>query len=187
MKKICVFCGSSTGSGNRYMSMATELGSALAKQGYDLVYGGASVGCMGAIANSVLAAGGKVTGVIPQAISDMEAAHTGLTSLEVVSDMHIRKARMMELSDGFIALPGGLGTLEEIFEALTWQQLGFHSKPCALLNSDGYYQKLDEFLQHASAQGFVKNAHRENLLISDSVEGVLNKLKNWQAVVVPKL
>ncbi len=169
------------------MNIAHELGKALTECGYGLVYGGASVGTMGAIADSVLAYGGNVTGVIPQAISDLEVAHGGLTRLEVVDDMHQRKARMMQLADAFIAMPGGLGTLEEIFEVLTWSQLGFHSKPCGLLNADGFYNKLDAFLQHADTQGFIKSAHRESLLISDSVTGIIDKLIRWQPSAVSKL
>jgi uncharacterized protein (TIGR00730 family) len=139
MKNICVFCGSSSGIGESYMASARQLGVTLVERG--LVYGGASVGTTGAVADAVLQAGGQVTGIIPQAIADLEVAHSGLTNLEVVKDMHQRKARMMALSDGFVAMPGGLGTLEELFEALTWPQLGFHIKPCAVLNTDGYYNK----------------------------------------------
>lgn len=187
MKYICVFCGSSTGTGDVYMDGARELGEALVNHGYGLVYGGASVGTMGAVADSVLAAGGEVIGVIPQAISDMEVAHQGLTRLEIVDDMHQRKARMMSLSDAFIAMPGGLGTLEEIFEALTWLQLGFHSKPCGLLNSDGFYQKLDEFLRHADDQGFVKSEHRQNLLIADTTQSLIDQLVAWKGNGASKL
>ena len=142
---------------------------------------------MGAIADSVLDAGGVVTGVIPQAIADMEVAHTGLSKLEVVDDMHQRKARMMALSDAFLAMPGGLGTLEEIFEAVTWLQLGFHSKPCALLNTGGFYQKLYEFLHHAERQGFVKKAHRENLLMIDSINDLFVSIQKWKGSGISKL
>jgi len=151
------------------------------------VYGGASVGTMGAIADSVLQAGGEVTGVIPKAISDMEVAHAGLTRLEVVDDMHQRKSLMMELSDAFIAMPGGLGTLEEIFEALTWLQLGFHSKPCGLLNANGFYHALDQFLRHAESEGFVKSAHRKNLIISNSAPELLELIIGWQLTKITKL
>ena len=176
MKNICVYCGSSSGKSEVYMKGAGELGELLAEHDIGLVYGGASVGIMGGVADAVLAAGGNVTGVIPQAISDMEVAHTGLSKLEVVADMHQRKSRMMELSDGFIAMPGGLGTLEEIFEALTWLQLGFHSKPCALFNIDNYYSKLLGFLQHASEEGFVKKTHTDMLLLGDTANAVLEQL-----------
>lgn len=187
MKKLCVFCGSSSGNGDSYMNGAKKLGKTMVEHGYSLVYGGASVGTMGAIADSVLQAGGDVIGVIPQAISDMEVAHSGLTRLEVVDNMHQRKSRMMTLSDGFIAMPGGLGTLEEIFEALTWLQLGFHSKPCGLLDADEFYQKLDAFLRHAEQEGFIKSVHRENLLIGDSAEKVIGLLENWQENRLEKL
>ena len=187
MKKICVYCGSSSGKSPAYMKGASELGTLLAEQDIALVYGGASVGTMGAVADAVLDAGGKVVGVIPQAISDMEVAHTGLSELEVVADMHQRKARMMELSDGFIAMPGGLGTLEEIFEALTWLQLGFHSKPCALFNINDYYSKLLEFLQHATEQGFVKSTHTDMLLLGDTANSVLEQLLNAKLKFESKL
>ena len=169
------------------MKSARKLGGAIAAGGFGLVYGGASVGTMGAIADSVLQAGGRVTGVIPQSIADMEVAHTGLSTLEVVDDMHQRKARMMLLSDGFIAMPGGLGTLEELFEALTWLQLGFHSKPCAVLNSNGYYDKLLAFLDHASQQGFVKKSHVDQLLSAGTPEEVMKILVNYTASFEPKL
>jgi uncharacterized protein (TIGR00730 family) len=187
MKNICVFCGSSNGLGDSYMESARKLGAVIVAGGFGLVYGGASVGTMGAIADSVLQAGGQVTGVIPQSIADMEVAHTGLTSLEVVADMHQRKARMMLLSDGFIAMPGGLGTLEEIFEALTWLQLGFHSKPCAVLNSNGYYDKLLAFLDHASHQGFAKQGHVEQLMRAETPEEVIKMLVDHKISFEPKL
>ncbi len=187
MRNICVFCGSSKGNGDAYIHGAQQLGRLIAEKGYGLVYGGASVGTMGAIADSVLQAGGEVTGVIPQAISDMEVAHPDLTRLEVVDDMHQRKSLMMDLSDAFIAMPGGLGTLEEIFEALTWLQLGFHSKPCGLLNTGDFYHALDQFLRHAEREGFVKSAHRENLIISDSASELLELIKGWRVAETSKL
>jgi uncharacterized protein (TIGR00730 family) len=187
MNNICVFCGSSNGIGNYYIESARRLGSSIVKSGYGLVYGGASIGTMGALADSVLDAGGQVTGVIPQAIADMDVAHTGLSVLEVVDDMHQRKARMMDLSDAFIAMPGGLGTLEELFEALTWLQLGLHSKPCAVLNVSGYYNKLLDFLDHASQQGFAKQSHVEALLRADTPEEVMALVLNYSAFIEPKL
>lgn len=187
MKNICVFCGSSNGLGDSYIASAKKLGEAIVDGGFGLVYGGASVGTMGAIADSVLEAGGQVTGVIPQSIADLEVAHTGLTALEVVEDMHQRKARMMRLSDGFIAMPGGLGTLDEIFEALTWLQLGFHSKPCAVLNTNGYYDKLLAFLDHASQQGFAKQSHVDQLLRADTPDEVMKMLVNYTVSFEPKL
>jgi uncharacterized protein (TIGR00730 family) len=182
-----VFCGSSSGVGDDYMESARQLGSSIVASGFGLVYGGASVGTMGAIANAVLDAGGKVTGIIPQSIADMEVAHKGLSSLELVDDMHQRKARMMQLSEGFIAMPGGLGTLEELFEALTWLQLGFHRKPCAVLNTGGYYDGLFEFLNHASQQGFAKQSHVDALLRADTPAEVISLLLNYSTLIEPKL
>ncbi len=176
MARICVFCGSSSGTDPKYIESAEELGRKLVEQGYGLVYGGASIGTMGAVADAVLSAGGEVVGVIPQSIADMEVAHTGLSKLEVVADMHQRKARMMQLSDGFISMPGGLGTLEELFEVLTWAQLGLHKKPSALLNLDGYYDSLLEFLDNARDQGFAKQAHIDTLAVSPTVEAILPAL-----------
>ena len=187
MKRICVYCGSSPGNSSAYLNGARELGELLAERDISLVYGGASVGIMGTIADAVLASGGKAVGVIPQAISDMEVAHTGLSELEVVDDMHQRKARMMELSDGVIAMPGGLGTLEEIFEALTWLQSGFHSKPCALFNINDYYSKLLEFLDHASEQGFIKKSHIAMLFRGNTANSVLEQLQSTSVIVESKL
>jgi len=187
MKKICVFCGSSNGNSSIYLEAAQQLGNELVKNGYGLVYGGASVGLMGAVADSVLDLGGEVVGVIPQSIADMEVAHTGLTSLEVVDDMHQRKARMMQLADGFIAMPGGLGTLEELFEVLTWSQLRLHQKPSALLNLGGYYDTLLDFLSHTSEQGFSKQAHISTLAVSDTVVGVLPALMSAPVTSIAKL
>lgn len=180
MKRICVFCGSSSGKGDAYIQAATDLGKELARQGIELVYGGASVGTMGAVADAVLANGGKVIGVIPKGIAELEVAHTGLTSLEVVADMHERKARMMALADAFIALPGGLGTLEELFEVLTWLQLRFHTKPCGVLNFASYYDHLIAFLLHASDQGFAKQVHVDNLLVADNSENMIQALRDFE-------
>lgn len=164
---ICVFAGSSLGSRPSYQLAAEKLGKALASRGIGLVYGGASVGLMGAIADSVLAEDGTVVGVLPQALADIEIAHDGLTELHVVSSMHERKALMAELSDGFIVLPGGIGSLEESFEVWTWSQLGIHSKAIGLLNVEGFYDGLETFLNHLVAESFVKPIHRE-ILLSDS-------------------
>lgn len=169
------------------MASARQLGVTIVERGFGLVYGGASVGTMGAVADAVLQAGGQVTGIIPQAIADLEVAHSGLTNLEVVKDMHQRKARMMALSDGFVAMPGGLGTLEELFEALTWLQLGFHIKPCAVLNTDGYYNKLFEFLDHASQQGFAKKSHIDQLMRADTPAAVMTLLLNHSPSIESKL
>ncbi len=181
MKKICVFCGSSSGRQPEYIEAAHKLANALTKRGIGLVYGGASVGIMREIADAVLSSGGEVIGVIPQALVDKEVSHKGLTELKVVSSMHERKAVMAELSDGFIALPGGLGTLEELFEVLTWSQLGFHNKPCGLLNVNGYYNKLSSFLDHAVDEEFVKMKHRELLLNEDNPGGLLALMEANQA------
>jgi uncharacterized protein (TIGR00730 family) len=151
-----------------------------------LVYGGASVGIMGEIADTVLAGGGEVIGVIPQALVDKEVSHTGLTELKIVNSMHERKEIMADISDGFIALPGGLGTLEEIFEVLTWAQLGFHHKPCALLNVNGYYDTLTQFLDHAVAEGFVASIHREMLLVEDDPHMLLEIMSTYSAPAVDK-
>lgn len=187
MKRICVFCGSSSGNNDVYLQAAKELGKELAEQGIELVYGGASVGTMGAIADSVLAHGGRVIGVIPKGIADLEVAHTGLTELEVVADMHERKARMMKLSDAFIALPGGLGTLEELFEVLTWLQLRFHVKPCGVLNIANYYDDLLSFLNHSSAQGFTKDVHVQSLQVSQDGKHMIELLKHFELPVQEKL
>ena len=141
---------------------------------------------MGEIADTVLAGGGKVVGVIPQSLVDKEVSHSGLTELKIVSSMHERKEIMADLSDGFIALPGGLGTMEEIFEVLTWAQLGFHKKPCALLNAEGYYDNLTQFLNHAVAEGFVANMHREMLLVEEEPRRLLDSMSTYRAPVVDK-
>ena len=179
MKKVCVYCGSSSGKRPEYRYAARSLAKALTLRGIGLVYGGASVGIMGEIADAVLADGGEVIGVIPQALVDKEVAHDGLTELKVVESMHERKTIMMDLSDGFIALPGGLGTQEELFEVLTWSQLDFHKNPCGLLNVEGYYDKLCSFLDHAVEEQFVKTHHREMLLVEDSPEKLLTLMEAY--------
>ena len=153
---------------------AARLGRTLAERNLCLVYGGASVGLMGAVADAVINAGGRAVGVIPQSLIDMEIAHTGLADLHVVASMHERKALMAQLSDGFIALPGGVGTLEELFEIMTFAQLRFHQKPCGLLNIDGYYDKLVDFLNNAQKQGFVSSAQIRYLLVDQTVDGLLD-------------
>jgi len=167
MPRICVFCGSSFGSDPAYARVAEQLGESLAARNIELVYGGATVGLMGLLADSVLTRGGRVIGVIPQALVDKEIAHTGLTDLRVVNSMHERKALMAELADAFIALPGGFGTLEEFCEVLTWSQLGLHRKNCGLLNINGYYDGLLSLFDHAVAEGFLKSSSRK-LVQSDS-------------------
>ncbi len=180
MKKICVYCGSSSGERPEYRQAAKALGQAMGERGIDLVYGGAAIGIMGQIADTVLGNGGKVTGVIPTSLVNREISHQGLTELVVVDSMHERKSLMAELSDGFIALPGGIGTLEEIFEVLTWAQLGFHEKPCALLNVAGYYDHLASFLTHAFDQGFIKKATRAKLMIQKDPALLLDLFEDYQ-------
>lgn len=179
MKSICVYCGSSFGEKPAYAQAARDLANALTKEGIKLVYGGASVGIMGEIANTVLANGGEVIGVIPQALVDKEVSHASLTKLHIVSSMHERKALMAELSDGFIALPGGFGTLEELFEVLTWSQLGFHQKPVALLNVANYYDSLLEFIDQTTQQMFIKPEHRSLLLADIEVEALIDQMRKF--------
>jgi uncharacterized protein (TIGR00730 family) len=186
MKKICVYCGSSPGRHPRYLQAAAELGRRLASRRIGLVYGGASVGVMGAIADAVLAAGGEAVGVIPEALAVKEVAHAQLSEQHVVKSMHERKALMAELSDGFVALPGGWGTLEEIFEVLTWAQLGFHDKPCGLLNVEGYFDGLFTFLEHAIEEQFVKPVYREMLIMEDQADVLLQRFETYQAPKVKK-
>ncbi len=170
MKRICVFCGSTKGDREAYPEAATAFGSLLAAHGLGLVYGGASVGLMGAVADAVLQASGDVTGVIPQSLVDKEIAHSGLTQTHIVGTMHERKALMAKLSDGFVALPGGIGTLEELFEMWTWAQLGLHDKPCVLLNVAGYYDELICFLDKMTDSGYLKEASRSQLQVASSPE-----------------
>jgi len=186
VKRICVFCGSSPGGAPAYLESAARLGALLAAEGLDLVYGGASVGTMGRIADTVLAAGGRVYGVIPHALAVKEIAHEGLTELRIVESMHERKAAMADLADGFIAMPGGLGTMEELFEVLTWAQLGLHRKPCALLDVDGYYQPLVRFLDHAVEQRFVKPEHRAMILVDDDPARLLQRMREYVPPHLPK-
>ncbi len=179
--RICVFCGSSPGLRPDYVEAARELARSLVAAGIALLYGGAEVGVMGVLADTALEAGGNVTGVIPQSLVDREVAHRGLTKLHVVDTMHERKALMAELSDGFIALPGGLGTLEELFEALTWGQLGIHSKPCGLLNTCDYYKELLSFLDHAVSEQFIKPSHRAMVMAAESPRELLRQFERYKA------
>ena len=179
MKRICVFCGSSPGKLPSYTAAAKKLGKLLAKKKIGLVYGGASIGLMGAIADSVLAAGGDVIGVIPKDLAAKEVAHKRLPDLRIVSSMHERKALMEKLSDGFIALPGGYGTFEEFCEILTWSQLGLHKKPCGLLNISGYYDRFLEFIDHAVREEFVRKEHRDTLLCASDPEQLLLQFQNY--------
>ncbi|MFD1409950.1 TIGR00730 family Rossman fold protein [Kroppenstedtia eburnea] len=186
MKNICVFCGSSPGSNPIYMEGAKQLGISLAEAGLTLVYGGARVGLMGAVADSILAHGGKVIGVIPKSLVDREIAHTGLTDLHIVGSMHERKALMSELADGFIALPGGSGTLEEFFEVFTWAQLGHHQKPCGLLNLNGYYTPLLQFIDHTIGEGFMKEDYRAMILSDSEPKPLLQRFEQYQAPEIVK-
>jgi len=186
MRAVCVFCGSSPGGDAAYMAAARAMGAAVAERGLTLVYGGAKVGLMGAVADAALAAGGEVIGVLPQALMIKEIGHAGLSQLEVVGSMHERKARMAELSDGFVALPGGAGTLEEIFEIWTWGQLGFHGKPAGFLNVAGYYDKLAGFLDHTVAEAFVKPVHRDMLIFREEPGALLDALAGYDAPVQSK-
>lgn len=181
MKHICVFCGSSPGAKQCYIQAAQLLGRSLAIRNITLVYGGASVGLMGQLAKACLEAGGDVIGVIPKKLVEMEVAYMQLAQLYVVESMHERKAKMAELADGFIALPGGLGTLEEFFEVLTWAQLGIHQKPCGLLNTSRYYDKIIDFLNEAVEQQFVEIAHQEMIQIDETPDGLLRKFETYQA------
>ncbi|MFZ3182969.1 MAG: Rossman fold protein, TIGR00730 family [Pseudomonadales bacterium RIFCSPLOWO2_12_59_9] len=180
LRSICVFCGASSGSNPIYAQAAVALGRTLATQGIRLIYGGGAVGLMGLVADAALAAGGEVIGIIPQSLERSEIGHNGLTRLEVVDGMHARKARMAELSDAFIALPGGLGTLEELFEVWTWAQLGYHQKPLGLLEVNGFFGKLCSFLDHLVGEGFVRSEHRAMLQSSSSAKELLTLLQGWQ-------
>jgi uncharacterized protein (TIGR00730 family) len=186
MKRVCVFCGSSVGNHPVFREAATTMGTLLAGRGIGLVYGGGNVGLMGVIADAVLAAGGNVIGVIPRSLADREIAHTGVTDLRVVDSMHTRKALMADLSDAFIAMPGGVGTFEEFFEAVTWTQLGVHRKPCGLLNAGGFYSALAAFIDQAVTDGFIKPIHRAAIVVDDNPERLLNTLSTIELPDVPK-
>jgi len=185
-RRICVYCGSSPGRRPDYIDAARSLGRTLVDRDYGLVYGGAKVGLMGGVANAVLEAGGEVHGIIPESLVDKELAHDGLTELHIVPSMHARKMLMADLSDGFIALPGGIGTLEEIFEIWTWAQLGYHAKPYAFLNAAGYYDRLIAFLDHQSNEGFVRKELRDDLIIEAEPGRILDAFENYQPVTVEK-
>ena len=186
MKRVCVFCGSSVGVKSAYAEAAREMGRLIASRGIGLVYGGGNVGLMGVIGDAALEAGGEVIGVIPRALSDREIAHTGLTELHIVDSMHARKAMMAELSDAFIAMPGGVGTFEEFFEAVTWTQLGLHRKPCGLLNVDGFYTPLMQFINQAVADGFIRAVHRKVIVDDDDPARLHEALSTVDLPDVPK-
>ena len=176
MNAVCVYCGSSFGAKPAYAEATKQLAVALAERGLRVVYGGASAGLMGLLADTVLEHGGEVEGVIPRVLVDREVAHRGLTELHVVESMHERKAKMAELSDGFIALPGGIGTLEELIEVYTWSYLGIHGKPLGLVNTDGYYDGLTAFLDHSVTEGFLRPQTRASLLVAPDPAALLDEL-----------
>ena len=175
MKSLCVFCGSNHGNAPAFTAAARELGEAIAARGIELVYGGSHVGLMGVVTDAVLAKGGKVFGVLPRFMADKELAHTGITELRLVDTMHERKQLMVERAEGFVALPGGFGTFEEIFEAITWAQLHLHKFPCALLNVEGYYDSLVAFLRNSVEKGFVKAEQFDALIVARSVNELFER------------
>ncbi|MDT8760377.1 TIGR00730 family Rossman fold protein [Sphingomonas psychrotolerans] len=183
MKRVAVYCGSASPADPVYIESAREVGRSLAERGIGIVYGGGKLGLMGAVADSALAAGGEVIGVIPTALVNAEVAHRGLTELHVVDTMHERKARFTELADGFVNLPGGTGTMDELWEALSWAQLGYHADPIGLLNVAGYYDKLIDFWQHMGSVGFLRPQHQGLLLIDDSLDGLLVQMTAFEPAV----
>ena len=186
MKSICVYCGSNAGSKIVYSERAAALGDRIAKEGLRLIYGGGNVGLMGVVANAVLEAGGQVTGVIPKQLADWEVAHRGLTELEIVGSMHERKARMFDLADGFVTLPGGFGTMEEIFEMLTWRQLGIGNKPCAFLDVDGFYAPLIGMIDRMVEERFLHAEQRNDLWHGEDIAGMLRWMREYQPAQASK-
>jgi uncharacterized protein (TIGR00730 family) len=186
MKRICVFCGSSVGAKPIYAEATRDLGLTLVKQGLGLVYGGGRVGLMGILADTVLAEGGEVTGIIPQGLFTKEVAHEGLTELRFVGSMHQRKAMMVDLSDGFIALPGGFGTTEEFCEVITWAQLGIHHKPCGILNTDGFFTSFLKYLDQAVGERFLRPEHRALILEDEESASLLEKMRQFKPLVLEK-
>jgi uncharacterized protein (TIGR00730 family) len=187
MERICLFCGASPGARPAYRDATAQLARLLAAEGIGVVYGGGGVGLMGALADAVLAEGGEITGIIPRSLVDREIAHRDVADMRIVASMHERKALMAELADAFIALPGGIGTLEELFEVYTWAQLGLHRKPCALLNVEGYYDSVADFLAHAVAERFLREETRELLMIESEPATLIERLNTFEPrAVVPK-
>src|SRR5436190_23877020 len=176
MKRLAVYCGSAMGADPAFAALARELGEEMARRGIGLVYGGGRLGLMGVVADAVLAGGGEVQGVIPQALVDLEVAHTGCTELHLVTNMHERKAMMTDLTDAFVAIPGGVGTFDELFEAWSWNALGYHAKPFAILNVDGFWDSMITFLDHVTVSGFMSPARRAQLLVADSIDDVIDQL-----------
>lgn len=187
MKRLCVFCGANPGKGAAYLEAARATGTVLARSGIGVVYGGAGIGLMGAVADAALAAGGEVIGVIPRNLVEREVAHRGPVDLRVVESMHERKALMADLSDGFIALPGGIGTLEELFEVWTWAHLGLHRKPCALLDTAGFYRGLADFLGEVDREGFLRSGVRDMLLIDYDIARLLERMRTYRAPETPRV
>ena len=186
MRSICIYCGSNTGSNPIYAERAAALGTRLAQQGLAVVYGGGNVGLMGVVADAALAAGGEVVGVIPEQLVGWEVAHTGLTRLEVVANMHERKARMFDLSDGFVALPGGFGTLDEMFEMLTWRQLGIGDKPCAFLDVQGFFEPLVAMMDRMVEERFLHADQRRDLWHGDDLDAMLRWMQQYRPVQADK-
>ncbi|MBY0358711.1 MAG: TIGR00730 family Rossman fold protein [Candidatus Obscuribacterales bacterium] len=180
MRRVCVFCGAFNGSKPEFQTTARRLGQTIAEMGLELVYGAGRVGLMGVVADGALASGGRVIGVIPESLVAKELAHNGLSELHIVKTMHERKALMEKFSDGFLVLPGGYGTLDEFCEILTWSQLGFHRKPCAILNINGYFDQLINFFDEAVKSGFVSKQHRDMIIISSDPAEVLNKMQSYK-------
>jgi uncharacterized protein (TIGR00730 family) len=176
VKRLAVYCGSAMGTDPAFASLAQVLGEEMARRGIGLVYGGGRLGLMGVVADAVIQNGGEAYGVIPQALVDLEVAHTGLTELHLVANMHERKAMMTELTDAFVAIPGGIGTLDELFEAWTWHALGYHAKPLALLNVNGFWDGLIGFMDHVQTSGFLSPARRAQLLVADGIGEVIDLL-----------
>lgn len=187
INRICVYCGSNKGAKPEYINAARKLGTTLARNNICLIYGGGKVGMMGEVANSTLAAGGKVIGITPKLFVDMQVIHSGLTELHIVDSMHERKALMAELSDGFISLPGGLGTLEELFEVLTWTQLGIHKKPCGLLNICEYYTEMLKFLENCVKERFLNKKHYEMLIVDTEPQDILERFNDYTPPMISKL
>lgn len=187
LKSICVFCGSKSGNDQQYQQSAIELGRLMAQQKITLVYGGGSIGLMGVIADAVLESGGQVIGVIPRQLATRELIHPGVTEMHVVEDMHTRKAKMSECSDAFIAMPGGFGTLEELFEVVSWVQLGIHSKPMGLLNTSGFYDPLLNMIEHCIETEFIKQKYRDLIIADESPSTLIDHLQRHELPVVEKI
>jgi uncharacterized protein (TIGR00730 family) len=187
MKRLAVYCGSAMGTDPAFAELARALGIEMAARGIGLVYGGGRLGLMGVVADAVMTNGGEAFGVIPQALIDLEVAHTGLTDLRIVGSMHERKALMTELTDAFVAIPGGVGTFDELFEAWSWNALGYHAKPFGLLNVNGFWDRMIDFLDHATTSGFLSPARRAQLLVADTIEEAIDKLDSAIGATEPKM